>query len=388
MTLRGRLGGIAASSGGLVAAVAVTAACLPGAGDGPDPGWAETRIEIGPRPAAVLARDFDRDDVLDLAVAHGADGGTVTLLRGDGDGGFAPWQTVPAGANPVELVAGDFDEDGRVDLVVANHETSRLTLLFGAEGGGLVRSGRSRVSLDVAPHVHTAVAGDVNEDGHLDLLVDHRDAGAVRVLTGRGDGTFADAGPVPVGGDPYRWMSLTDRDGDGHLDLATPNPRSVQLLRGDGSGSFEPAEAFDVPELDPFVVVEADVNGDGRLDLGAGGGQGVGAFELWLRDAAGGYGRAPGSPYRIATGPSRATTGDLDGDGLADVLVTSYVGSEVALLLGGDGPVRVVRIPVAGNPYAADIGDFDGDGRADFVTSNDGSGDVSVFLATGGDRER
>lgn len=56
----------------------------------------------------------------------------------------------------------------------------------------------------VAPHVHTAVAGDVNEDGHFDLLVDHRDTGAVRVLTGRGDGTFDVSVFLATGGDRAR----------------------------------------------------------------------------------------------------------------------------------------------------------------------------------------
>lgn len=378
----------AAAAASLVGLVSLaTAGCRDGEAADPGPAFSETRIPIGPSASAVSARDLDGDGHLDLMVSSGFGGGTVTLLRGTGDGAFEIRGRVPAGSSPVDLAPGDFDEDGRLDLAVANHETDHVSVLFGTSGGGFERDGRSRVRVDVAPHPHTVAVGDVDEDGHLDLLVDHRRAESILVLSGRGDGTFAAEARVPVGGDPYRWISLVDRDGDGHLDLATPNPRSVALLRGDGTGGFELLSTLELADVRPFIAIEADVDGDDRLDLGVGGGEGVGAFDLWLRTDDGGYRRAPGAPFELGIGPMRATAGDLDGDGLPDFAVTSYVGSEVALLLSGEEPMRVVRRRVAGNPYGVAIGDFDEDGRADFVTANDGSGDVSVFLATGADRD-
>lgn len=302
-------------------------------------------MALGPSPAAVLSRDLDGDGHLDLLAAHAGGGGTVALLRGDGAGHFERWTEVPAGENPAELAFGDFDEDGHVDLAVANHEARYLTLLFGTGDGGFARDGRSRLQVEVEPHTHTVAVGDVDEDGHLDLLVDHRRAGALRLLVGAGDGTFRDAGVVAVGGDPYRWVSLTDRDGDGHLDLAVPLERSVALLRGTGES--------------------------------------VAGFALWLRRADGSYRRAPGAPFELATGPMRAVVGELNGDGRPDFLVTCYVGSEVGLLLSERDGFEAVRRAVWGNPYGAAIGDFDEDGRPDFVTTDDGSGDLSVFLRVG-----
>lgn len=349
------------------------------------PRFEEHRIEVGPSTAAVVARDFDGDGHPDLAAAHRGGDGSVTLLRGDGAGGFRPWSVVPAGENPVDLALGDFDEDGRVDLAVPNHETGYVTVLFGTEDGGFARDGRSTVSVAVEPHPHTVAVGDVDEDGHLDLLVDHRAAAALLLLAGSGDGTFRDAGTIPVGGDPYRWVSLADRDGDGHLDLAVPVERSVALLRGTDDGTFEPEGSVDASGLDPFLALETDVDGDGRLDLAVGGGEGVDRFDLWLRGEDGGYRRAAGAPFRLAAGPMRAAAGELNGDGRPDFVVTAYVGGEVGLLLSGPEGFRLERIPVRGNPYAAAIGDLDGDGRPDFVTANDGSGDLSVFLRVGED---
>lgn len=383
--MRGERSAVVPAVTGLAAAALLTAGCEPGRAAGAGPLFEEHRMALGPSPAAVLTRDLDGDGHLDLVAAHAGGDGTVALLRGDGDGHFERWREVSAGENPTELAFGDFDEDGHVDLAVANHEARYLTLLFGTGDGGFARDGRSRLPVDVEPHAHTVAVGDVDEDGHPDLLVDHRRAGALRLLLGAGDGTFRDAGTVAVGGDPYRWVSLADRDGDGHLDLAAPLEQSIALLRGTAGGTFEPDTAIDAGGLDPFIVLEADVDGDGRVDLAAGGGERVAEFALWLRRADGGYRPAPGAPFELATGPMRAIAGELNGDGRPDFLVTCYVGSEVGLLLSGRDGFQVVRRAVRGNPYGAAIGDFDEDGRPDFVTTDDGSGDLSVFLRAGDD---
>ena len=67
------------------------------------------------------------------------------------------------------------------------------------------------------------------------------------------------------------------------------------------------------------------------------------------------------------------------GDGRFEVLIASYAGGEVAVLVGGDKPV-LQRIEIGGSPYGLATGDFDGDGRVDFAVANDAVDYVSVFL--------
>ena len=69
----------------------------------------------------------------------------------------------------------------------------------------------------------------------------------------------------------------------------------------------------------------------------------------------------------------------MNGDGSAEVLVASYAGGEVAVLVGGDTPL-LHRIEIVGSPYGLATGDFDGDGRLDFAVANDAADYVSVFL--------
>lgn len=341
----------------------------------------ETRWEVGEEPAAVLARDLAGRGGLDLVVASTGQG-TITVLEGDGRGGFRARAALAAGENPVDVAAGDLDEDGRIDLVVANHETDYVTLLFGGEDGFAVRPG-SRLSVGVAPHPHAVVVADLTGDRHLDLLVDDRDAEGLRLFPGRGDGRFGEGRPVFMGGDPYRGMAVADLNGDGHPDVVTPNPTAVAVAFGDGAGGFSDPLELRTAGLRPFSVAVADVNGDGLPDIGSGGGEGVGAFAVWFGRADGTFELDPGSPHRIAPGPTAVVAADVNDDGFEDFLVTSYVGEELAVLLGSGEELRPVRIPIAGNPWALTTGDFDGNGRTDVAVTLNGTRHVAVLLARG-----
>ena len=231
-----------------------------------------------------------------------------------------------AGENPVDLAIADLDEDGLADLVVANHETDHVTLLFGIAEGGFERRDHSRFRVDVSPHPHAVRLQDIDSDGHADLLVDDRSPESIQLFRGLGDGTFSGATSIDVGGDPYRGMSLADVTGDGLADLITPNPDHVAVLVAEEDGGFRPRATLPAP-FGPFSVVAADLNGDGS----------------------------------------------------AEVLVASYAGGEVAVLVGGDTPL-LHRIEIVGSPYGLATGDFDGDGRVDFAVANDAADYVSVFL--------
>ena len=82
---------------------------------------------------------------------------------------------------------------------------------------------------------------------------------------------------------------------------------------------------------------------------------------------------------RSRAAPTKSAAADLNGDGSAEVLVASYAGGEVAVLVGGDTPL-LHRIEIVGSPYGLATGDFDGDGRLDFDVANDAADYVSVFL--------
>jgi hypothetical protein len=84
----------------------------PGGGFGAPVAY-QVRSVTGP----VVTTDINGDGKLDLILTS-FDTGTVSLLLGDGDGGFNQQAPLPIFVAPFHIVTGDFDRDGRIDLAI------------------------------------------------------------------------------------------------------------------------------------------------------------------------------------------------------------------------------------------------------------------------------
>jgi hypothetical protein len=82
----------------------------------------------------VVAADFDGDSILDLAVANQGSN-AISVLKGDGRGGFAEEVRYTVGSQPASLAAADLNGDGRMDLVVANIGADSVSVLIGKGDG-------------------------------------------------------------------------------------------------------------------------------------------------------------------------------------------------------------------------------------------------------------
>ncbi|MDX1435960.1 MAG: VCBS repeat-containing protein [Anaerolineales bacterium] len=328
---------------------------------------------------AVAAADFDGDGNLDLVASGEPD---LVLFRGDGQGGFDISQRVPGGLQPVDFGLADLDADGDIDVVIANHDTTNLTLLLGDGSGFFEPAPHSPLSIPVAPHPHAVLAEDFDQDGYTDLVVDHRQGEGLLILRGLGDGSFESPGTVVgVGGDPYRGMAAGDIDGDGWLDLITPNPGEVGTLiniSGGGPAAFEPGEPLHAEA--PFAVALGDFNGDGRLDVIAASDEGSPLVELVLGDGAGGFHEAAGSPIQFAPGGKMIAVGDFNGDGVDDAAVAAWPSTDVLVLLGGE-EFRTGYLPGGEHPWGMAAADFNRDGRDDLVIADDNAPRALVYLS-------
>jgi hypothetical protein len=324
-----------------------------------------------------VAGDLTGDGQPDLLVTS-TDDGTVTLLTGDGAGQFPARKSFAGGENPVDLALGDLDGDGDLDVAVANHETDYVTLLRNDGRGGLAPFSQSPRHLDLGLHPHAVLIADLDLDGHPDLLVDDRHGEAILLLRGAGDGGFdLDVVRFSVGGDPYRGMTLADVNQDGQLDLITPNRDEVAIVLRESDGGFAAPEG--IPADGPFEVRVGDLNGDGLPDL-------VVATEPGpVRVLSGnGDGTFLGEPIfeqRWAAGAKAVATGDFDGDGIDDAAVTNWNSRDALVLIGGGEEIRVTRVTGGENPWGIAAADLTGDGAAELLVLDNTGDQLRVYTA-------
>ena len=222
----------------------------------------------GANPQSVAPGDFNGDGNLDLVTANFGDN-TVTILLGNGLGGFTPAAGSPfaVGTNPQSVTVADFNDDGKLDIVTANNGGNNLTVLLGDGTGGFEPAPGSPFSAGLFPQ--SVAVGDFNGDGKLDLVEANAGNTTVKVLLGNGAGGFTADGAFPVGSLPHS-VAVADLNGDGKPDIVTANygSNNVTVLLGNGSGGFTAAvgSPFAVG-TNPQSVAVLDINGDGKPDI-------------------------------------------------------------------------------------------------------------------------
>jgi hypothetical protein len=356
-------------------------------------GASDTRIKVGTAPSAVELADFNHDGKLDVAVAN-SESDNVTVLLGDGQGGFKPSAGSPfaAGNEPNDLAIGDVNNDGNLDLAFANHDTTYLTVLAGDGKGGFKPAAGSPFTVQSKPHPHGIAMADFNGDGWTDLATDDWQNNRVTVVFNDGKGGFISPGAsFPVGKMPYQKLRAADLNKDGKADIVTTNFEggNVTVLLGDGKGGFKeaPGSPFD-SNKQPFAIAIGDLNGDGNPDLA------IGHYSGHITDTSGdrmtillgvGDGTFGQAWSQLVPGkaPTRVAIGDVNGDKIADVVFENYGNNSVTVVPGSHNNFNTASgwtTGVGRLPSGVAIGDLNGDGRGDIVTANYDDNDISIIL--------
>lgn len=329
-----------------------------------------------------MADDFNGDGRLDLLVSC-AGGDSVSLLVGDGRGGFGPSRAFPAMPGAHMMAIGDWNGDTKPDVAVSAHDANEMILLKNDGRGSFVRLPPVPVFTEGKPHNHGLAAGDVNEDGHADVTFGHQEIGSIAVLLGDGKSGFlaGPGSPVSVGRAPYP-HTLADVNGDRHLDLVVPDVQGnrIRLLAGDGQGRFRPLPEVSTGIDRPFFVVAQDVNGDRALDLIVTHDDTHRVAAL-LGDGRGGFRHAASSPFEGRGASWKCDVADLNGDGKMDLALAG--GGSIRIFDGdGRGAFRFQStLSTRGESWEVIVKDVNGDKRADVVAPSGSAGVVHVFLA-------
>jgi hypothetical protein len=276
-----------------------------------------------------------------------------------------------------------------------------VSILLAAPGGGFVPEVRYPLPLEAG----ALALGDLNEDGHDDLIVSGTHAEAVAVLLSNADGTFAEATRFDTA---FKGGAVTagDYDGDGDVDvsmtswfgLPVESPPSAEktlnhmvgsiwLFFGTGDGGLlNESIASEAVGAGPTDVAVGDFNQDGIPDL-ATADQDANQVSVLLGQGAGEF--SPAASFLTGTEPLALVVGDVVGapgaDGIEDLVVVAQTAEEVSILAGlGDGSFgTAIPLALGRRPDDVALSDLNADGLLDIVTVNGYAQDVSVLLAMG-----
>ncbi|HET9327784.1 MAG TPA: FG-GAP-like repeat-containing protein [Candidatus Eisenbacteria bacterium] len=162
-----------------------------------------------------------------------------------------------------ELATGDLDGDGHIDVVIDDAALAKVQLLRGLGNGHLEFAGEASTGPSPGP----LAVGDLNGDGRADVIVTNRGAASLSVVLSLAAGFQSQ--PVSLPGVPAQ-AQLTDLDDDGSRDIlvALTSPAELGWLRGNGNGTFQPYVMLSsISQGTPRQVEVADFDADGDLDV-------------------------------------------------------------------------------------------------------------------------
>ena len=354
-----------------------------------------TVIKVGRSPGPVSIGRLTREGHQDIVVGN-YDDGTVNVLLGDGRGNFqsAPGSPFSSNPNPNDIAIVDMNGDAIPDLVIANTQTPYLTVLLGDGKGGFRPAAKSPFATNSEPHPHGVAVGDFLGNGKPAVVTDSW--GNDRILLFATDGK----GNLNLPGRSFdadlhadSGVATADFQRDGHLDIVTVSQSAgvAGILLGDGHGGFRKAPGSPFPAGEQaWQFAVGDANGDGNADVL------VIPYERDLRDRGQfdvrillGDGRGRLKPWRGpklslegCAGPARVAIGDVNRDGYADVVVSCAQNNRLIEFLGSRGGTfsrAVIDVPTGWGGLA--IGDLRSGGPASIVVANKNRGTITILTS-------
>ena len=309
---------------------------------------------------------------------------------------FDQYLRFPTGSRPEAVAVGDVNSDGRTDAVIATSYAGNASndcsffVFLQNELGQLDPPIRYRTSGTQAFPPSTIAIGDLNNDGRADIAVGNSLGGSIDVFLQNSSGGLG--APITYFVPNSFKIKIVDLNGDGLLDIVCIGggyePNAVDVLFQNAQGSLNIPVSFSISYGGAGDLVVDDINNDGLADIIVMSGSGLYPnVGVLLQRADGSF--DPPSYYDLGKTPFTVTrdvaVGDVNGDGLKDVVVTyggnmpdSYIGIFFQNASGTFNPA--VSYESWDIPGPIEIADVNSDGKRDIIVVHEGWNVVGVYL--------